>query len=286
MAMPDGRVLEYLATGPADGPALVFHTGTPSSAVGLSGVTEAADALGLRLIGYSRPGYGRSTPRPGRSIADAVEDVTALLDELEVGEFRALGWSGGGPHALACAALLPHRCRAAALIAGIAPYSARGLDFLAGMDQANIDEMGAAIAGLDEIEAFLRSEAEGLREVTGAELAKGMGGLLSSVDRAAVTGTFADELAVSFRGAVESGLEGWRDDDLAFVRDWGFAVSDIAVPVAVWQGRQDRMVPFAHGEWLAAEIPTAEAHLLEDEGHVSLIAQIDEIVGDLAGLGT
>ena len=286
MAMPDGRVLEYLATGPADGPALVFHTGTPSSAVGLSGVTEAADALGLRLIGYSRPGYGRSTPRPGRSIADAVEDVTALLDELGVGEFRALGWSGGGPHALACAALLPHRCRAAALIAGIAPYSARGLDFLAGMDQANIDEMGAAIAGLDEIEAFLRSEAEGLREVTGAELAKGMGGLLSSVDRAAVTGTFADELAVSFRGAVESGLEGWRDDDLAFVRDWGFAVSDIAVPVAVWQGRQDRMVPFAHGEWLAAEIPTAEAHLLEDEGHISLIAQIGEIVGDLAGLGT
>ena len=286
MAMPDGRVLEYLATGPADGPALVFHTGTPSSAVGLSGVTEAADALGLRLIGYSRPGYGRSTPRPGRSIADAVEDVTALLDELGVGEFRALGWSGGGPHALACAALLPRRCRAAALIAGIAPRSARGLDFLAGMDQANIDEMGAAIAGRDEIEAFLRSEAEGLREVTGAELAEGMGGLLSSVDRAAVTGTFADELAVSFRGAVESGPEGWRDDDLAFVRDWGFAVSDIAVPVAVWQGRQDRMVPFAHGEWLAAEIPTAVAHLLEDEGHISLIAQIGEIVGDLAALGT
>lgn len=115
MTTPDGRQLEYLVAGPADGPALLFHTGTPSPAVDFSGVTGPAAALGLRTIGYSRPGYGRSTERPGRRIADAVDDVTALLDELGVAEFRTLGWSGGGPHALACAALLPGRCRAAAL---------------------------------------------------------------------------------------------------------------------------------------------------------------------------
>ena len=112
-----------------------------------------------------------------------------------------------------------------------------------------------------------------------------MGGLLSSVDKAAVTGTFSDELAFAFRGAVENGVAGWRDDDLAFARDWGFELSSITIPVAVWQGRQDRMVPYAHGEWLVAEIPNARAHLFEDEGHVSLIAQIDKILADLATLG-
>jgi pimeloyl-ACP methyl ester carboxylesterase len=285
MTTPDGRLLEYLAAGAGEGPALVFHTGTPSSVFAFSGVTSAATAAGLRLIGYSRPGYGRSTARPGRSVADAVDDVTALLDELGVNEFRALGWSGGGPHALACAALLPGRCRAVSLIASVAPYPAHGLDFLAGMDQANVEEFGAAIAGFDEIDALLRPEVEHYRQITGAALAEGLGGLLSSIDQAALTGAFADELALAFRGAVESGPEGWRDDDLAFATDWGFAVSDISVPVAVWQGRHDRMVPFAHGEWLAAEIRTAEAHLFEDEGHVSLIAQIDRILADLAELG-
>jgi pimeloyl-ACP methyl ester carboxylesterase len=285
MTTPDGRQLEYLEGGASDGSALVFHTGTPGTAFAFSEVMSAARAAGLRLIGYSRPGYGQSAPRTGRRIADAVEDVTALLGELGVDEFRTLGWSGGGPHALACAALLPERCRAVALIASVAPYPARGLDFLAGMDQANIEEFGAAIAGFDAIDALLRPEVEQLREVTGASLIEGMGGLLSDVDKAALTGSFADELALALRGGVESGLQGWRDDDLAFTKDWGFAVSDIRVPVAVWQGRQDRFVPFAHGEWLAAEIPTAEAHLFEDEGHISLIARIDDILGDLAGLG-
>jgi pimeloyl-ACP methyl ester carboxylesterase len=92
-------------------------------------------------------------------------------------------------------------------------------------------------------------------------------------------------MALALRRAVETGIAGWRDDDLAFTEDWGFALSDVALPVAVWQGRQDRMVPFAHGEWLAAEIPTAEAHLFDEEGHISLIAKIDEILTDLVALG-
>jgi pimeloyl-ACP methyl ester carboxylesterase len=153
------------------------------------------------------------------------------------------------------------------------------------MDQSNHDEFNATLAGSDSLESFLRPQVEHLRDVTGPVLAAGMGGLLSSVDKAAVTGAFAEELALAFRGAVENGLAGWRDDDLAFARDWGFGLSEITVPVAVWQGRQDRMVPFAHGEWLVAEIPTAEPHLFEDEGHISLIAQIDKILADLAPLG-
>ncbi len=189
MTTPDGRQLEYRVTGRLDGPAVLFHTGTPGATADFSGVTGAASAAGVRLIGYSRPGYGRSTERPGRSVADVVEDSVALLDELGVHEFRTLGWSGGGPHALACAALLPGRCKAAALLASVAPYGARGLDWLDGMDQSNVEEFTATLAGVDELVAHLQPDVEGLANISGAELAEGMGGLLSSVDKAAVTGT-------------------------------------------------------------------------------------------------
>jgi pimeloyl-ACP methyl ester carboxylesterase len=282
---PDGRQLEYVAAGPGDGPVLLFHPGTPGAAADLSGLTGPAAALGLRTIIYSRPGYGTSSERVGRSVADAVEDVGALLDELGVAEFRSLGWSGGGPHVLACAALMPDRCRAATSLASIAPYGAPNLDFMAGMEPDNVEEFEAAIAGFDQIEALLRPLVDDFRQATAASVAEDLAGLLSSVDKAALTGTFADEMAESLRVAVQVGVGGWRDDDLAFAKGWGFAVADITVPVAVWQGRHDRFVPFAHGEWLAAEIPTAEAHLLEDDGHLSLISRADEILADLISLG-
>jgi pimeloyl-ACP methyl ester carboxylesterase len=241
-------------------------------------------ALGLRTISYSRPGYGGSTERAGRSVADAVEDVTALLDELGVSEFRTLGWSGGGPHALACAALLSDRCLAATLLASLAPYDARDLDFSAGMQQDAIEDWNAAIGGFDELDAFLRPLIGHFQQATAASLSEDFDNLLSSADKAALTGTLADELANAFRRAVESGVGGWRDDDLAFVKHWGFAVADITVPVAVWHGRQDRLVPFAHGEWLTAEIPTGEAHPLDHDGHLSLTTRIDRILANLVTL--
>jgi pimeloyl-ACP methyl ester carboxylesterase len=276
----DGRQLEYLMTGPSEGPALLFHSGMPSSAVDFSWLTGPATALGLRTISYSRPGYGRSTARPGRSVADAVEDVTALLDELGVTEFRTLGWSGGGPHALACAALLSDRCLATTVLASLAPYQAGDLDFLAGMEQENIEEWNAAIAGFDELDALLRPFAPAFREATAASVREDFDNLLSSADKAVLTDTFADELAYAFRRAVETGIDGWRDDGLAFVKHWGFAVSEITAPVAVWHGRQDRLVPFAHGEWLAAEIPDGEFHPRDGDGHLSLITQVDAILAN------
>jgi pimeloyl-ACP methyl ester carboxylesterase len=283
---PDGRTLEYLVIGPAHGPALVFHPGTPGAATELSGLMGPATALGLRTITYARPGYGLSTERVGRRVADAAQDVGALLDELGVAEFLSLGWSGGGPHVLACAALMPGRCRAATSLASVAPYGARNLDFLAGMEPDNVEEFEAAIAGFDQIDALLSPLLDDFRQTTAASVADELAGLLSSVDRAALTGEFAEELAASFRRAVQTGIGGWRDDDLAFARDWGFAVAEITAPVAVWQGRQDRFVPFAHGEWLAAELPNGTAHLLEDDGHLSLIARVDEILADLLRIGT
>ena len=280
----DGRILEYLLGGAPAGRPLLFHVGTPGAATDFSAVNGAAAELGLQLICYSRPGYGESTAQPGRSVADAVRDISALLDEVGAAEFLAFGWSGGGPHALACAALLPDRCQAAATLASIAPHNAHGLDFLAGMAQANLDEFAAAFAGPAELEALLGAAVPELANVSGSSMVAAMAGLLPPEDQAVLTGPLAEELAASFRRAMLTGPAGWRDDDLAFVRDWGFACADISVPVSIWQGRQDRMVPFTHGQWLAAEIPSAEPQLFATEGHLSLLHQSGAILADLVAL--
>jgi pimeloyl-ACP methyl ester carboxylesterase len=288
LATPDGRQLEVLDTGPDDGLPLIFHNGTPGGLVAFPAMVAEAARRGLRTVMYARPGYGRSTGQPDRRVADAAADVATVLDGLGARQFVTVGWSGGGPHALACAALLRGRCLAAASLAGVAPAQAGGLDWMAGMGPENVSEFTAAGRGAAALTAFLDEAAPGLGQVSAQEVAEEMGGLISAADRAVVTAEFADYLAGSFRAALSSGIAGWRDDDLAFVGDWGFPVEQAgAVPVAVWQGEQDRMVPFCHGEWLAAHIPGARAHLAPGEGHLTLAvrsfgAVLDDLL-DLAG---
>ena len=197
-----------------------------------------------------------------------------------------VGWSGGGPHALACAAGLPGRCLAAASMAGVAPYGAEGLDWLHGMGEENVTEFSAALAGEEALTAYLEPEARALAAITSADVAAGFGDLASAADQTVFTGEFADYQAASFRAAVEHGVAGWRDDDLAFTADWGFTMAEAGrgAPVAVWQGDQDTMVPFSHGQWLAAHIPGARAHLLPGEGHLTLGYEFGAILDDLAGL--
>jgi pimeloyl-ACP methyl ester carboxylesterase len=288
---PDGRVLDVLVSGPVDGLALVFHTGTPSGLVESGPVASAAAARGLRTVLYARPGYGNSTPQPGRLVADAAADVDAILAQLRIDEFVTAGWSGGGPHALACAALLPVRCLAAATIAGVAPSDSPGLDWLAGMGEENVQEFAAATAGEADLTRFLDQVAPEVRSISAAELADALGGLASEADKATLTGGFAEYLAASFRAALATGIAGWRDDDLAFTKDWGLSLDALghATPVAIWQGDQDRMVPSAHGEWLVANIPRARARLRPGQGHLTLIANelrpiLDDLL-DLAGKG-
>jgi pimeloyl-ACP methyl ester carboxylesterase len=284
VAASGGRQLEVLATGPEDGLPLVFHNGTPAGLVTFAPMIAAAAERGLRTVMYARPGYGGSTPQPGRRVADAAGDVAAVMDALGAEQFVSAGWSGGGPHALATAALLPERCRAAASIAGVAPYGAAGLDWLAGMARENVEEMSAAAAGEAELTAFLTTAAAELRDITGEQMIAGLGDLASPTDRAMLTGEFADYLAADFRASVRAGIAGWRDDDLAFIADWGFEPGTGA-PAAVWQGGEDMMVPFAHGKWLAARLPKDRAHLLPGEGHLSLaVGQFGEILDDLLSL--
>jgi pimeloyl-ACP methyl ester carboxylesterase len=288
LATADGRQLEVLSTGPEDGLVLLFHNGTPGGLVAFPDMAVAAAGRGLRTVMYARPGYGDSTARPGRRIVDAAADVAAVLDGLGAREFVTVGWSGGGPHALACAALLPGRCLAAASLAGVAPLQAGGLDWMAGMGPENVAEFTAAGLGEAALTAFLEEAAAGLGQVTGPQVAEEMGGLISAADQAVVTAEFAEYLAESFRIALRAGIAGWRDDDIAFVSDWGFPPEQAgAVPVAIWQGDEDRMVPFSHGAWLAAHIPGARAHLARGEGHLTLAARsfgtvLDDLL-DLAG---
>jgi pimeloyl-ACP methyl ester carboxylesterase len=284
---PDDRVLDVLVSGPEDGLALVFHTGTPSGLVDSGPVLPAAAERGLRTVLYARPGYGNSTPQPGRLVADAAADVDAILAHLRIDEFVTAGSSGGGPHALACAALLPVRCLAAATIAGVAPSDSPGLDWLAGMGQENVEEFSAANAGEADLTGFLDAAAGVMRDITAAQVVEGLGGLVSEADQAAVTGEFAEYLAEAFRAALTTGIAGWRDDDLAFAKDWGLSLDALghATPVAIWQGDQDLMVPSAHGEWLAANIPRARAHLRPGEGHLTLVTkELGRILDDLLDL--
>ena len=279
--LADGRTLEYVVEGPPGGLPLVLHHGTPSGAVRYAPLFEAATRRGLRVVQHSRPGYAGSTGRPGRRVADVAADVAALLDAIGADSFVTAGWSGGGPHALACAALLPGRCRAAATIAGVAPYRAEGLDWLAGMGAENIAEFGAAAQGVEPLGLVLEEMAGDLAQVRAEDLVAALGDLLSEVDRKALVGGFADYLAASSRHAISAGIDGWREDDLAFVADWGFPLDDLVVPVSIWQGDQDRMVPFEHGRWLSAHVAGAETHLVPGEGHLSIINNVDTILADL-----
>jgi pimeloyl-ACP methyl ester carboxylesterase len=275
------RDIDVLTGGAESGPALVCHHGTPSDATVWRAWDEVARANGLRLIAISRPGYATSTRLPGRSVASVVADVAATLDALDVPWFVTTGWSGGGPHALACAAL-EKRCRAASTLAGVGPYGRADLDFLAGMGPENHAEFGAALSGEAALRAWFAENAEAMRTVTGAELAAAFGGLVPQVDKDVMAGAFADEMAAEMRRALAGGFDGWVDDDAAFIAEWGFALDAITVPVTIWQGDLDLMVPAAHGAWLARHVPGARARSAPGHGHVSLIPTYrDEIVADL-----
>jgi pimeloyl-ACP methyl ester carboxylesterase len=194
------------------------------------------------------------------------------------------GWSGGGPHALACGALLPDRVRGVLTIAGVAPYDAEGLDFLAGMGGDNIEEFGEALKGEEPLRAWLDKVRPELVGVSADEVAASLGDLLPPADEAVITGEFAEDLAQLFQQAVAHGVDGWLDDDLAFTRPWGFDLAAIAVPTYVWQGSEDLMVPFAHGRWLVERIPGVRPHLEQGEGHLSVVLgamgrMLDELTG-------
>jgi pimeloyl-ACP methyl ester carboxylesterase len=280
--LPDGRRLDIRVSGPVDGLPLVFHHGTPGAATPIHALERAAHARGLRLVTTSRPGYGRSTRQPGRSVVDVAADIDAVLGALGAERCVTMGWSGGGPHSLACGARLG-AAAAALVVAGVGPYDADGLDWMAGMGEQNVVEFSAAALGEDFLRPYLMQEGEQLRNISAADIVGSLQSLLPDVDRAVLTGEFGEDTAAGFREALRTGIDGWLDDDLAFTKPWGFSLAAISVPTVIWQGSADLMVPFAHGQWLGSRVPAASVHLAEGEGHLSvglgkLDAMLDELV--------
>jgi pimeloyl-ACP methyl ester carboxylesterase len=283
--LPDGRRLDVRVSGDVGDPSLVFHHGTPGAATPLRALERAAHERGLRLVTTSRPGYGGSTRFRDRSVVDVADDTAAALAAVGAERCLVAGWSGGGPHALACAARL-NAAAAVLVIAGVAPYEADGLDWMAGMGEENVAEFGAALEGEDVLRPYLDAQREQLKDATVADIISSLGTLLPDVDRVVLTDEFGEDMADGFHEALRTGVNGWLDDDLAFTKPWGFGIDEISIPTMLWQGSADMMVPFAHGQWLSSRLPAVSSHLEQGEGHLSVaLGALDRMLDELVVAG-
>jgi pimeloyl-ACP methyl ester carboxylesterase len=260
LELSDGRTLHVYDTGAeraAERLAVFWHHGTPNIGAPPEPLFPAAERLGIRWVSYDRPGYGGSTRLPGRNMASAAADSSSVADELGIDRFAVMGHSGGGSHAVACGALLPERVIGVVSVAALAPFSAEGLDWFAGMAASGEASLRAAAAGRAAKERHEASGAEYDPEFTPA-------------DEAALSGEWS-WLGKVVGPAVEGGPGGLIDDDLAYVAPWGCDPAQAIAPALFLHGGRDRVVPSAHGEWLARRYPSAELRLSPDDGHISIL---------------
>ncbi|MFI9756631.1 alpha/beta fold hydrolase [Streptomyces sp. NPDC051963] len=260
LELSDGRRLHVYDSGTDDseGRLVVFwHHGTPNIGAPPAPLFPAAGPLGIRWVSYDRPGYGGSTPLPDRNVASVAADVRSVADALGIDRFAVMGHSGGGPHALACGALLPERVLCVVSVAALAPFGAEGLDWFGGMAASGVASLRAAAEG--------RMAKE--NHEAGAEYDPAM---FTSADHDALAGEwswFADVVGP----ALEGGPGGLIDDDLAYVAPWGFDPGKIVAPVLLLHGREDRVAPSSHSEWLVSRCPSAELRLTPADGHISVL---------------
>jgi pimeloyl-ACP methyl ester carboxylesterase len=262
LALGGGHTLRVYDTHPndADGRLAVFwHHGTPNVGAPPRPLFAAAARLGVRWVSYDRPGYGGSTPSPGRRVASAADYVSGIADALGIGRFAVMGHSGGGSHALACGALLPGRVVGVVSVAGLAPFGAEGLDWFAGMAPSGVASLRAAARGRAAKERY---------EASAGEQDPGF----IPADWAALSGAWS-WLGDVVGPAVEGGPGGLIDDDLAYVAPWGADPARVTAPTLLLHGGRDRVVPPSHGGWLARRCPSAELRLFPDDGHISVLNQ-------------
>lgn len=273
LKLNDGCTLHVYDTGEggADALAVFWHHGTPNIGLPPEPLFAASERLGIRWVSYDRPGYGGSTPLPGRDVASAARYVASVADALGLERFAVMGHSGGGPHALACAALLPGRVFGAVSGAGLAPYGAAGLGYFAGMTAGGRASLEAAAAGRAEKERYERAPKDDPEMFTPA-------------DHAALAGAWS-WFGEVVGPATANGPGGLIDDDLAYVAPWGFDPAEIAAPVLLVHGAQDRVVPASHSAWFAERIPAAELRRYPDDGHISVLEHAEEALAWLRERG-
>ena len=282
--LADGRNLNLLIGAGNGETAIIFHHGTPSCAFIWKPWVEHFEELGIKSIAYSRAGYYKSDRKVGRDIVSVNSDISEVLDHFSVDSFVAVGWSGGGPHALA--STLDPRCKSAVVLAGVGMYDQPDLDFLAGMGEENVDEFGHALKGETELSKWMDANAKNLKTITGEELRTSISTLFSKSDIITMQRKdYSDGLAEAFRLSLEVSYSGWIDDDLAFTKDWGFTLDQVKIPVAIFQGDEDLMVPGAHGRWLHERLQNSTLRMLKGEGHLSFFSTSqDEILDFLSGV--
>ena len=268
---PDGRTLMCQEGGALDGFPVFVHWGTPMGRMLYDAHVTQAEADGVRMISFDRPGYGGSTPKPGRTVADVVDDTASIADDLGIARFASWGISGGGPHVLACAALMPDRVTAVASVASVAPRGAEDLDWSAGMGEANIQEFDRAAEGREALTPLLDEWTNMITASPPGASFAGLESLISGPDKEALESDVGLFLDGNSKAALTSSSEGWVEDDLAFLEPWGFDLDGVRVPVLLWQGVHDLMVPPTHGRWLADRIPNVDARISDDDGHLTLI---------------
>ena len=260
LALGDGRTLHVYDTGTGDGTiglAVFWQHGTPSTGAPPEPLFAAAAERGIRWVSHDRPGYGGSTPHPGRDVASAAADVASIADALGIDRFAVMGASGGGPHALACAAVWPGRVLATVCLSGPAPFGAEGLDWFADMAPSGAAEYRAAATGRAALEAYFASAEFDPEVFTPADHAAAFGAW-------SWLGTVAAQALATDQGGIV-------DDDLAYATPWGCDPRQISTPVLFVHGAQDRLVPSSHAMWLAQRCPAAELWLRPDDGHVSIL---------------
>lgn len=275
--------MRFEVYGAGNGPLVFSLHGTPGSRLGVRPDDATLARLGVRVVTHDRPGYGGSDPQPGRRVADVAGDVAAIADALDVATFAVYGISGGGPHALACAALLADRVSRVASMVGIAPHDAPDLDWRAGMTKSNVDEFAAAAAGADKLTAALEPELARMRDNPAAVL-DALDAELPEPDRALLREPWLrDMLTASFAEALRTGVRGWVDDDLAFISPWGFDPGTILAPTLLWHGAEDVLAPVAHTEWLNRTISGSSLVRPAGTGHLGAYAEQGYVLNWLLG---
>lgn len=282
----DGRTLEVASGGNPNGRTVFFHHGTPGATPLVETLVPLADQEDLFFVTTTRAGYGTSTRLAGRSVADVVSDVRDVLNALGRDHYIAAGWSGGGPHALACAALDAPRCEAAISLAGVAPADV-DFDWTEGMGPENLEEFALAKEGGPAYEAIMAATGDAMATATADNVIELFGGLLPDVDKEALADDATrDALARACALAFAHDWRGYLDDNVAILAPWGFDVSAITVPVSLWFGDADLMVPPSHGHWLAKAIAGATVHHHPAEGHLSIMSRYaSTLATELATLG-
>jgi pimeloyl-ACP methyl ester carboxylesterase len=275
---PDGRQLSAQAYGDPEGKPVFLLHGTPGSRLGPHPRGAVLHRLGVQLIAFDRPGYGESERHEGRRVADAAADVLTIADAYGLDKFAVVGRSGGGPHALACAALLPDRLTKVAVLVGLAPREADGLDWFDGMTQSNVTEFTAASSGYSGLADLTEVAANAVR-ADPASLLASLDAELPDPDRRVVADRgIRSMLLDTYAEAVRTSGYGWIDDAMAFAAPWGFDPATVRIPVLLWHGASDNLSPVSHARWLADRIPSAAVVVQAGAAHFGALDVLPDIL--------